>query len=162
MHENPLVDRPGLLEKFPGKGGWTYVATPEVTPDPKAPFGWVVIRGWIDDYELKQIKLMPFGNGQLFLPVKAAIRKKLKKQVGDVVNIILFRDESTVLIPEEILDCFSHESPKLYQTFLTFTQSQQKAYLDWITGARKEETKVERIVKMMERLEKGLQFHDPD
>jgi len=28
--EKPLVNRKYLLEKYPGKGGWTYAAIPEV------------------------------------------------------------------------------------------------------------------------------------
>ena len=69
--EKPLVSRNYLLEKYPGKGGWTYAAIPEILQDKKSPFGWVKVRGWIDDFEIKNYKLMPMGNGKLFLPVKA-------------------------------------------------------------------------------------------
>ena len=37
MEEQPLVDKEYLLEKFPGKGGWTYAMIPEVLQDPHAP-----------------------------------------------------------------------------------------------------------------------------
>jgi hypothetical protein len=67
-----------VLEKIPGKGGWTYVVINEIAPDKRAKFGWVKVRGSIDDYELNQYKLMPMGNGKLFLPVRAEIRKKQK------------------------------------------------------------------------------------
>lgn len=33
--EKPLLDRKYLLEKFPGKGGWTYTAIPEVIQNKK-------------------------------------------------------------------------------------------------------------------------------
>ena len=77
------------LKKFPGKGGWTYAEIPEIPQDRKAHFGWVRVNGSIDGYPLNKHKLMPMGNGTLFLPVKAAIRKKIGKEEGDHVQIIL-------------------------------------------------------------------------
>jgi uncharacterized protein YdeI (YjbR/CyaY-like superfamily) len=44
--------------------------------------------------------------------------------------------------------------------FLSLSESNQKYYLDWIEGAKKIETKVERIQKAIERLETGLKFYD--
>jgi hypothetical protein len=41
MNAEPLVNKEYLLEKSPGKGGWTYTVIPEILPDPKSPFGWV-------------------------------------------------------------------------------------------------------------------------
>lgn len=159
---NPLVNQLYLLEKFPGKGGWTYAAIPEVLQNSGNPFGWVKVRGFIDDYELKQYKLMPMGKGKLFLPVKAAIRKKIKKEAGDMVKVVLYSDESELEIPEEIIECFGNEPKKTHETFLSFTEGEQKAYLDWIYAAKTEETKVNRIVSMMERLQRKLKFYDKD
>lgn len=157
---SPLVNGLYLLEKFPGKGGWTYARIPEVLQNKNNPFGWVQVKGSIDAYELYHYKLMPMGNGQLFLPVKAAIRKKIKKEAGDYVAIILYADESRLEIPEDIIACFKNEPEKLYHNFLNFTEGEQKAYLDWIAEAKSEETKVNRIVMMLERLHHNLRLHD--
>ncbi len=156
--EKPLVDSTYLLEKIPGKGGWTYAAIPEVLQSKETPFGWVRVKGSIDGYEVKQYKLMPMGNGQLFLPVKAQIRKKIKKEAGDTVKIILYADDSELEIPADILACFDNEAPSIKQTFRSFSEGQQKAYLKWIAAAKKEETKANRIAEMMCRLEDGLKF----
>ena len=160
--EHPLVDKEYLLKKFPGKGGWTYAEIPEVLQNKNNPFGWVKVKGWIDDYELKQYKLMPMGDEKLFLPVKAQIRKKIKKREGDYVRVILFADESKLEIPEEIEECFALEPKETYQTFLNFTEGEQKAYLDWIYAAKTDETKAARILKMMDRLSKQLKFYDKE
>lgn len=157
-----LVDNCYLLQKFPGKGGWTYAAIPEVLHNPNNPFGWVKVRGSIDAYELKQVKLMPMGNGRLFLPVKAAIRKNIAKQAGDEVHVILYADDSPPEIPEELVECFRQEAQKIYETFLGFSEGEQKAYVDWIYDAKTDETKVKRIVKMMDRLAGGLRLHDAE
>lgn len=159
---SPLVNNTYLLEKFPGKGGWTYAAIPEIPQNKSNPFGWVTVKGSIDDYELKKFKLMPMGNGQLFLPVKAAIRKKIKKAAGDRVKIVLYLDESLVAIPQELIDCFTFEAKPIYQTFLSFTDGEQKAYIDWIYEAKTEETKANRIAKMMGRLQRKLKFYDQE
>ncbi len=159
--EKSLTDKNYLLEKFSGKGGWTFVKIPEIPSDKSAHFGWVRVKGTIDDYEIKAYHLMPMGNGQLFLPVKADIRKKIKKKDGDYVHVILYKDDIPTEIPDELKFCLQDE-PRLYKTFLGFNDSEKKAYIDWIYASKKEETRVERIAKMIQRLEKGLRFYDLD
>ncbi len=149
-----------LLQKFPGKGGWTYAAIPEIPQDRKSPFGWVRVNGRIDAYELKKYKLMPMGNGQLFLPVKAEIRKKIGKQAGDIVTVILELDQSTLEVPQEIIDCFNNEPKQTYENFMVFNQNEQKLYLDWIYDAKTEDTKATRIIKMMDRVNKNKRFFE--
>ncbi|MEL7121272.1 MAG: YdeI/OmpD-associated family protein [Bacteroidota bacterium] len=161
-NEKPLANSKYLLQKFPGKGGWTYAEIPEITQNKNNPFGWVTVRGFIDDYELKKFKLMPMGEGKLFLSVKKEIRKKIQKEAGDYVQIILFLDESKLIIPEEIIECFQSEPKKTYEIFMSFTEGEQKAYLDWINEAKTDETKINRIVKMMERLQKKLRLYDKE
>ena len=161
-NENPLVNTEYLLQKFPGKGGWTYAEIPEIVPNKNSPFGWVRVKGSIDSYILKQYKLMPMGNGKLFLPVKAKIRKKIKKKAGDYVHIILHVDTSSLEIPTEIIACFKNEPKTLFKTFISFTEGEQKTYLDWIYQAKTEETKANRIVTMMGKLQKELRFKDKE
>ena len=103
--ENPLIHKKYKLEKFPGKGGWTYVRIPDILPDKKKPFGWLKVKGSIDSYELINYRLAPMGKGGLFLPVKAAIRKIIGKQEGDWVEIILFADNDPLQIPSGFIEC---------------------------------------------------------
>ena len=147
----PLVNNTYLLKKFPGKGGWTYASIPEVLQDKTAPFGWVKVRGTIDDYEFKHFKLMPMGDGTLFFPVRAEIRKKIKKETGDEVHIILYQDLSAIEIPDELLICLKDE-PLAHKRFLSLSEGKQKEIIDWISQAKKEETKVERIASSIEKL----------
>lgn len=48
IKEEPLVDKEYLLEKFPGKGGWTYALIPKILQDKHSHFGWVIVNGSID------------------------------------------------------------------------------------------------------------------
>jgi len=111
--EKPLIDKTLVLERFDGKGGWTYVRVPEIKKDKSKPFGLVKVRGTIDDYEFRKYHLMPMGNGKFFLPVKAEIRRRIKKQEGDKVRVILFPDNEPLDVPEEMLECLREEPEAL-------------------------------------------------
>jgi hypothetical protein len=155
----PLVNKKYLLEKFPGKGGWTFARIPEILQDKKAHFGWVKVRGTIDGYEIRKYHLMPMGNGSLFLPVRAEIRKKIKKDAGDQVHVILYPDNEPLEVPEEMLQCLQDE-PAALKFFQSLTESEQKFYIQWIYSAKKEETKVERLAKAINRLMQGQKLYD--
>jgi len=155
--EKPLVQNEYLLQKFPGKGGWTYAEIPDVLPSKKTAFGWVKVKGSIDNFEFSGLKLAPMGLGRVFLPVKAEIRKKIKKQAGDTVQILLYPDESALEISAEIIDCLNTE-PKAYEKFISLPEGRQKDFLDWIYAAKTEDTKAERISITIDKV---LQFQKP-
>lgn len=149
--DEPLVNNDYLLEKFPGKGGWTYAALPEIPPDKHAHFGWVRVKGSIDSYTFRNYHLMPMGNGQLFLPVRAEVRKKIGKKEGDLVHVILYADLEPTEIPEELLLCL-REDPQALKAFENLPDGEKKSIIDWIYGAKQEETRIERIAGMMNEL----------
>ena len=157
--EKPLVNKKYKLERFPGKGGWTYTVISEIPPDKRERFGWVKVKGVIDDFELKGYHLMPMANGKLFLPVRAEIRKKIKKQEGDWVKVVLFQDTEPLFIPDEFLQCLRDE-PAAYKTFHSYTESSKKYYVDWIYSSKKVETRIERMAQAIDRLARGLNFTD--
>lgn len=157
----PLVDKLYLLEKHPGKGGWTYARIPEISQDKKAHFGWVKVRGTIDGFEIRKYHLMPMGNGMLFLPVKAEIRKHTKKKEGDYVHVILYPDNEPLDIPEEMLMCLQDE-PDALAFFNSISESERKFYIQWIYSAKKEETKIDRLAKTINRLLKKMKLYDKE
>jgi hypothetical protein len=141
--EKPFVNKKLLLQKIPGKGGWTYAVIPE-TYKSKNPFGWQAVMGTIDDYQVSNFKLMTIKAGGLFMPLSAKIRKAINKQAGDYVHVIFYIDNTPAQIPPELLACLKDE-PQAYYNFLQYTTSEQKQFIDWIYAAKKEDTKVERI-----------------
>jgi hypothetical protein len=156
--EQPIVDEKYIIKKMPMKGGWSFVEFPNIPKHLKQPFGWVSVKGTIDGYEIKQFKLWAMASGNMFMPIKAEIRKKIKKEEGDWVHIILFHDDSPVVIPEEFLVCLM-ESPKAYAVFQSFRETSQKHYIDWIYDTKYLETRVNRIAKAIEKLERGLKLY---
>lgn len=159
--ETPLVNKKYKLHKFPGKGGWTYAEIPEIPKDKKTPFGWVKVKGTIDDHSFSDYRLMPMGNGHLFLPVKAAVRKKIGKGEGDYVQVILFKDESELEIPADLLSCLEDE-PMAYEKFFQLQQNVQREFIQWIWSAKKMETISERIVTVINMVMTGRRLIDKE
>jgi Bacteriocin-protection, YdeI or OmpD-Associated/Domain of unknown function (DUF1905) len=157
--KKPLVNKKYKLEKFHGKGGWTYAPITEITLNKNSHSGWVKVKGFIDDHEFRNYNLMPVGNGQFLLPVKASIRKKIKKQEGDWVKVVLFPDNDPLPVPQELKECLRDE-PKAEKVFNSFSDSEKKYYIEWIYSSKKEETKIRRLVKTIERLMQGLKFYE--
>jgi len=154
----PLVDKDYLLQREECKGGCTYVEIPEI-PMPKTPFGMLKVRGRIDDYEFSNVHLMPLGNGNLVLAVKAAIKKKIKKEAPDIVHITLYEDTTPLIIPKELLLCMEYEDGVLAK-FEKYSDGQKRAFIDWINSAKTEQTKIDRIARTIVMVQKGERFYD--
>jgi hypothetical protein len=155
----PLINNKYQLERFHGKGGWTFVRIPEMKKDKNNALGWRKVKGTIDDYQLQKYSLMPVKGGGLFLPVKAEIRKQINKKEGDWVHIILYPDTDELVVPEELQLCLDDE-PRALKFFNSLTESERKFYIDWILAAKREETKISRLAKTINRLQQGMKLYD--
>ena len=162
--EVPIVECEVKLEKFQGKGGWTYAPVPAILHGKSNSFGWIRVKGNIDDFYFEQYHLMPMGNGNLFLPVKAEVRKKIGKTAGDTVKVILFKDDNELLISKEFEDCLKDE-PGAFGFFNQLKHWEKKMIINNINSAKQEKTRIERIAKMINELAKGkhpFQQNKPD
>jgi hypothetical protein len=143
--EAPIINQHYQLDKYP-EVGWIYVAIPEIKQDRHAIFSWVKVKGTIDGYEVNNFHLMPLPDGTLYFPVKAEICKRIGKNVGDKVHVILYADQTPADIPDELLFTLE-DNPIAYQAFQSLTESLQQGIIDWIYSAANEEIKAERIIK---------------
>lgn len=140
-----------ILEKFPGKGGWTYAKIPVAFEKSSRPFGWQIVSGTIDELSFDYIKLMPAGDGTLFLAVKATWRKILRKEAGDPVHIRLKIHPPSLELPEVVRACFKLE-PESEQRFNSLIEMERCFLLDQIRGAKTETEREQRLVELMSRL----------
>jgi uncharacterized protein YdeI (YjbR/CyaY-like superfamily) len=61
--------------------------------------------------------------------------------------------------PDELLEKF-REDPRLQAAFEGLTPGRQRGYVLHFSGAKKSETRIARIEKMIPRIMKGKGFHD--
>ena len=156
--EQPIINQQYQLQKMQMKGGWTYIELPDIPKHLKQPFGWVPVKGSIDTYEIKQFKLWTMKSGNMFMPIKAEIRKKIKKTEGDWVHVILYYDDSPLVIPDEFMVCLL-DAPKAHTFYESISETSKKHYIDWIYESKTLETRVNRIAKAIEKLEMGLKLY---
>lgn len=151
--EKPLVDNDYPLQKEDCKGACTWVEFLEI-PTPKTPFGMLKVKGRIDDYEFSGVNLLPVGNGHQFMRIKTEIKKKIGKDAPATVHVTLYEDNAPISIPEELLLCMKEEDGVLAK-FEKYTDSQKKAFIDWINSAKTEQTRIDRIAKIIVMVQNG-------
>lgn len=142
------------LERFPGKGGWTYAPLPATVAAPKSWFNQLRVSGQIDDFALDNASLMSMGKGRLFLPVRAEIRKQIGKQAGDTVRLVLLRAEKAVALSvsgEELVECLA-EVPGALDNYQQLAAAQQQAWVAWVAAAPTNEQQVARVEAACQRL----------
>jgi Domain of unknown function (DUF1905) len=76
-----------VLRLTPGEGGWIYVVMPGSAEffETRRP---VKVAGTIDGHQF-QATFLPWGDGTRILPIRAAVRKLIDKELGAEVTIHL-------------------------------------------------------------------------
>lgn len=159
MQQQPLINEDILLEKFPGKGGWTFARLPCISKDKHRPFGMRKVKGFIDSYEVKDTALMPMKE-MLFITVRAEIRKQIGKQVGDYVRIVLYDDSELLseIIPEDFIECLKDE-PAAWASFQQLTKAKQEECFQWLMESPVIHTRIQRMADAVTNLASGFPFH---
>lgn len=145
-----IADTKLTLKKSPGKGGWTYLEIP-AGGQKKRKGGWMAAKGTIDGVELNELKVWPTRNGNLFLPVKAGLRREIGKEEGDEVQVKVYIDEQPTWSPGELLDCLADE-PLALERFNALDKATRHACLNWIAASANGNERVERMAEAINRL----------
>lgn len=158
-----MAELTATLLQFAEKGektGWTYLSIPadiaqEIKPNNKLSFR---VKGFLDGVSISGLALLPMGEGDFILPVKAALRKALGKRKGAMVKIQLEIDlDFKIEMPKDLAECFSDE-PEALHNFNQLPKSHQHYYFKWINGAKTEATRTKRIAATLNASSKGLGY----
>lgn len=141
-----------------GDGGGAFVVVPF---DVEKTFGKkrVKIKALIDG-EPYRGTIVRMGSPQHMLLVLKEIREKIGKSIGDEVSVDLQEDleERIVVVPADIQTAMKVE-PDALDNFNHLSYTHQKEYIQWVTGAKREETRQTRIKRMIEMLIEGKSEH---
>ena len=159
-----LIKFTTTLERFGEKGeksAWTFIRIPDACLQSwnitaRSPFQ---VKGKIDDCVISQKAVMSMGEGQMILPINAALRKKTRKEAGDKVEMALAVDKSEYKIHKELLLCLEDE-PAAKKNFNAMTKSHQKYYSKWIEEAKTKPTAAKRIATAVTTLALGLNYSE--
>jgi hypothetical protein len=138
-----------------GRGGGAFVFFPCDVEKEFETRGRVPVKATFDEVPYAG-SLAKYGSPQHVLGVGKAIREKIGKGPGDIVEVVLWKDEEvrTVELPAEFKKAL--EKAKLLPFFEKLSYTHRKEYCRWITEAKKEETRTRRLGQAVEMLKKGI------
>jgi len=146
------------IHKFAKQGektGWTYIEisasqAKKLKPDTRVSFR---VKGSLDSFKIKQIALIPMGEGNFIIPLNAAMRKGTGKKLGDKLKVSLEADDSEFVFSQEFIACLQ-DDPVAYDFFQSLSGSHQKYFSKWIDSAKTSATRTKRIVMAVVALSK--------
>ena len=130
------------------KTGWSYIEIPadiaqQLKPNTKTSFR---VRGMLDNYAVNGMALMPMGEGNFILALKAEVRKGIHKNAGAMLHVCIEEDTAyKVEVPDDLQECFDFE-PEAFDFFNSLPKSHRDYFIKWINSAKTNETRAKRII----------------
>jgi hypothetical protein len=141
------------------KTGWSFIEiskrqAEQLNPGCKKSFR---IKGQLDSHKIKQVSLLPVGEGKFMLPMNASIRKGTGKTAGDTLKVQFELDERPLKLSADFIDCLKDDS-RAYDFFKTLPKGHQNYFSNWIESAKTVDTKTKRITMALIALAEGQGF----
>lgn len=158
-----MIELITTLLQFAEKGektGWTYLNIPaaiacEIKPNNKLSFR---VKGFLDGFAVNGLALIPMGEGNFILPVKAALRKAIRKEKGAMVKMQLEEDKDfKIEMPDDLAECFADE-PEALVYFNSLPKSHQHYYFKWINEAKTDATRAKRLAATLDAAIQSLNY----
>jgi len=160
-----MVEFTAIILKFADQGektGWTYIDIPadiaeQLMPGNKKSFR---VRGMLDAFPVSGLALMPMGEGNFIMALKADIRKGIRKSEGAMLKVCLEHDpDYKVEIPVDLQECFDEE-PEAFAFYNSLAKSRRDYFVKWINEAKTEPTRVKRIVNTVNAMANRMRFNE--
>lgn len=129
----------------------TYFIVPFNVPEVYGTRAQVKVCGTIDGYSYRG-SIANMGEGHCMV-VKKEIRQAIGKGAGDPVNVVMEIDTEprVVSVPDDFQQALTAH-PQAQVNFDSSSYTHKKEYVEWIEGAKKAETRANRIQKAIEQL----------
>lgn len=138
-----------------GEAGGAYVLFPYDVEKEFGTKGKVPVKATFDGVPYAG-SLIKYGHPQHMLGILKAIREETGKDVGDGVEVTVWKDEEarTVEVPPELTDAMKKAG--VIGIFDRLSYTHRKEYCRWISDAKKEETRVRRLERAVQMLKDGV------
>jgi hypothetical protein len=129
-----MVEFDTIMLQFAEQGektGWTYIDIPaDIAQQLKAGIRTSFrVRGMLDSVPVSGMALMPMGEGNFIMALKAEVRKKLHKNAGAMLHVCLEEDtEYKVDVPDDLQECFDFE-PEAVDFFYSLPKSHRDYFI---------------------------------
>ena len=147
-------------EKMGEKTGWTFVFIPvEIANQIKANCKKSYrIKGKLDNVAIRGVALTPMGEGNFIIPLKASLRKELKKAEGALLRLELEEDtEFKIEMPADLELCLLEEKHCM-ENFMQLPKSHQNYYINWLNTAKTDQTRTKRLTQIVIAMDKKMDF----
>ncbi len=133
-------------------GAWTSLEIPFKAEEAFGRRSRVPVAGTINGFPFRS-SLMPVGDGTHMMAVNKEMKAGAKASAGDLVSVIMDIDlaERIVIVPEELKQALETDAPAA-EFFETLSYSHKKEFADWVGGAKRAETRIDRARKSLEMI----------
>ncbi len=137
-------------------GAWTIIIAPIDAKKIFGKAGHIRVKGTIDGFSFDDTSLMPMGTGEHCMAIKTKIRKAIRKEAGEIIEISLEEDFAALKIPAELKEALE-ASPEAEKMFNSYSPSHKRNYTRYISESKKKETREKRAVDSVLKLERLYQ-----
>jgi len=158
-----MIDFTTIILKFGDQGektGWRYIDIPadiarELKPNNKKSFR---VMGMLDAVPIRGMALMPMGDGNFIMALKADVRKAIHKEEGAMLRVVLEEDvDYKIGVPDDLQECFDEDADAL-AFFMSLAPSHRDYFVKWIESAKTEPTRVKRIVSTVNAMAARMDY----
>ena len=147
-----MIEFDTLILQFADQGektGWSYIEIPAhiaqlLKLGNKKSFR---VKGKLDELAVNGMALMPMGEGNFIMALKAEVRKALRKNAGAMLKVCLEEDtDFKIEMPDDLKECFDFEDTGALIFFNSLAKSHRDYFIKWIESAKTNETRSRRMV----------------
>jgi hypothetical protein len=111
----------------------------------------------LNDSEMFQCALLPFGSGQFVISVNKSLRSQLGLEMGDDVIVRVQRDESTygLPVPDELSELFAQDKEG-DRLFHALTRGKQRTLLYIIGSVKDPDKRIHRALAIVNHLKENF------